>query len=482
MKPAILLNQLNQVLQVTAVETEDHKIFVTNALDRFSIYLDPQDIIDTDFVISPNGEEVLRISMNVGGIIVIPDDYVFSVEQDEFIQVDDAPPMCSIVEMLHGLERYIQNPMPSGNLDNSVGLYYLHYYIIKSAQKKGFPVDAFMDQLQAIGKEFGLNVYDKNDDLRAQPIMPESDESDVLPWDLPAHWHGFASALHETIKRMAEDQFLILQCKGSRRFVQLATQHNNIRVEASSNHFLLGRDVLRAKDIKALGRLGWLSPTGAPEQATPERDPNGSCNYFLDLPWPVDFSKLATLLVKTLSTVMGVPHDGYLAYTAFGVDGGRDVSYPNLGIKREVIDPSLRLDELAERLLSVLQEASDCAHLAFNEDGDVALDITGQRCFASLVGKPPVVRFHMPLLAGISLSKKLLEQLNQLNLRDSSVCHVWSNDWVFAVQDIPAWPLQAQHVVDSLNLFPETAAKSALWLQSEFGAETSTLKPSGVSH
>ncbi len=336
MNPTTVLNQLKQVLQVTATETEDHKIFVTNALDSFDIYLDPQDIIDTDFVISPTGEKVLRIRMHAGGIIVTPDDYVFNVEQDEFIQVDDAPPMCSIVEMVNGLQRYIQNPMPSDNMDNCVGLYYIHYYIIKSARQKGFKVDAFMNQLQAIGEKFGLNVCDLGDDSSAPPLLSERDAHDIFAWDLPAHWHTFANALRNTLVHMAEDQFLILQCKGSKRFVQVATQHNNIRIEAISNHFLSGRDALSAKDMKALRRLGWLAPTGTPEQATPERDPDGSCNYFLDLPLPVDFAQLVTLLVKTLSAVMGVPHDGYLAYSAFGVDGGGDVSYPNLGIRREV--------------------------------------------------------------------------------------------------------------------------------------------------
>jgi hypothetical protein len=308
------------------------------------------------------------------------------------------------------------------------------------------------------------------------------DDLDLFPWDLPAHWHDFASALRKTLAHMAEDQFLILLCKGSSRFVQFATQHKHIRVEASSNHFLSGRDALSAKDIKALRRLGWLPPTGTSGQATPERDPDGSPNYFLELSLPVDFRQLVTLAIKTLSAVMGVPHDGYLAYTAFGVSGGGDVSYPGLGIKREVTDPNLRMEELAERLLSVLQEASGCATLAFDDDGDVALDMAGQRCWIRLIGQPPMVRFYLPLLVDIKSSKKLLEQLNQLNLRGAPVCHVWANDAVFAMQDIPAWPLQAQHVEASLALFTDTASKSVLWLQSEFGVQASALNLSNTSH
>ncbi len=58
MNPITLLNQLNQVLQVTAIETEDHLIFVSNALDGYDIHLDPADIIDTDFVVAPTGERL----------------------------------------------------------------------------------------------------------------------------------------------------------------------------------------------------------------------------------------------------------------------------------------------------------------------------------------------------------------------------------------------------------------------------------------
>jgi len=491
MNPITLLNQLNQVLQVTAIETEDHLIFVSNALDGYDIHLDPADIIDTDFVVAPTGEKVLRMSMNSGGIIVTPDDYVFNVEQDGFIHVDDAPPMCSMTEMIHGFERYILNPMPSDNMDNCVGLFYLHHYIIKSARNKGFDVDALMDKLDAIGQEFGLNVCDAGESpgvpsvLAAQNLLDQEitsfDEPGEHPWELPAHWHDFASALRQTLAHMAEDQFLILLCKGSNRFVTFATQQKAIRVEARSNHFLSGRDALSAKDIKALRRLGWRAPTGSPEQATPERDPDGSCNYFLELPLPVDFTQLTTLAVNTLSLVMGVPHEGYLAYTAMGVSGG-DVSYPGLGIKREVTDPNLRLGELAERLLSVLQEASGCTTLAFDDDGDVALDMAGQRCLIRLVGQPPMVRFYLPLLVSIKSSKKLLEQINQLNLHGAPVCHVWANDAVFAVQDIPAWPLQAQHVEASLTLFTDTASKSALWLQSTFGAQAAVLTQGRTSH
>ena len=158
MKLITLLNQLKQISQVTAIETKTNRILVTNALDAYDLNLDLEDITDADFVLAPTGEKVLQISMHSGGVIVTPDDYVFDVVQDELIRVSDAPPMCSIVEMIHGFESYIKNPTLSDNRDNCVGLFYVHYYIVKSARKKGFNVDSFMDKLDAIDQEFGFKL------------------------------------------------------------------------------------------------------------------------------------------------------------------------------------------------------------------------------------------------------------------------------------------------------------------------------------
>lgn len=300
-------------------------------------------------------------------------------------------------------------------------------------------------------------------------------------WNLPAHWHDFANALRLTLANMDDDQFLILLCKGSSRFVQFAAQYENMRAEAISNHFLSRREALSPKDVRALQRLGWRPPTGTPEQATPERDPYGSCNFYMDVPLPQDLTQLVTRAVQTLSAVMAVPHDGYLAYQAFD-ENGEELSFPALGIKREIKDPDLRMGELADRMLNVLKEITGCATLDFDDDGDVTVEIEGQHCQVRLIGQPPMVRFYLPLLASPKLGKKLLDSLNQLNVHGGPVRHVWADGTVHAMLDIPAWPLQVRHVEDGLALFINVATKSALWLQSEFGTNATVLKHSDMPH
>lgn len=307
------------------------------------------------------------------------------------------------------------------------------------------------------------------------------DELTAVPWDLPTHWHDLASALRLTLAQMKEDEFLILICKGSNRFVQFSRQHRCMRIEATSNHFLSRRDALGPKEINTLHRLGWRSPTGSPEQATPERDPDGSCNFFQEVPIQHDYSGQVTMAIKTLFLVMGAPHDGYLAFQAFDV-GGDDLSFAGLGIKREQHDPDLRMGELADRLLDVLKEITGCATLEFDGDGDVALEFDGQSCLVRLAGQPPMVKFYLPLHSTAKPSKALWESLNQLNVYGGPVRHFWTNDCAYAMLDIPAWPLQAQHVETSLALFSSVASKSGLWLHAEFGISAMPKTPNQTPH
>jgi hypothetical protein len=120
---------------------------------------------------------------------------------------------------------------------------------------------------------------------------------------------------------MVEDQFLVITIKETNRFVQFAAQGaKGMRAEATSNHFLSGRERLDAKEMRALVKLGWHTPRAA-RKKPPERDPVGSSNFFLDIANPIDFEYLAALAIRSLSEVYGAPHDGFLQYSAFEYGG-----------------------------------------------------------------------------------------------------------------------------------------------------------------
>lgn len=144
----------------------------------------------------------------------------------------------------------------------------------------------------------------------------------AIDYKLQKHWHLFAARLQQVLSEMQEGQFLVLTLKETNRFVQFAAQGAlGMRAEATSNHFLSGQDQLDSKKAAALVALGWNPPTGTPKQSTPESDPEGSPNFYLDIPNPIDFSKLAVMAIHTLSDVYGVAHDGFLECAAYDSAG-----------------------------------------------------------------------------------------------------------------------------------------------------------------
>jgi hypothetical protein len=150
-----LIAELKQI-ESTSIIDNNNLLEITNQLNGYTAKINCEDVIFTQNIKSPMGDECLQIFYSDGGgIIVTPDDFVFDVVQDGLVNVSDLPPMCSIREMMYGFEKYLQNPNPSENIDNNMGLFYLHYYIMKSAIAKGFQLPMFKE-LSEIGLENGF--------------------------------------------------------------------------------------------------------------------------------------------------------------------------------------------------------------------------------------------------------------------------------------------------------------------------------------
>jgi hypothetical protein len=149
-----LLKRIESV-KVNSINDSTHLIVETD-LSGYSINIDCENVLDALFITSPMNEDCLQIFYSDGGgIIVSPNDFVFNVKQAGLVRVGDLPPICSIREMVSGFEKYKKNPTPSDNMDNNFGLFYLHYYIIKSAIAKGFDTP-FLNDLNNIGEEYGF--------------------------------------------------------------------------------------------------------------------------------------------------------------------------------------------------------------------------------------------------------------------------------------------------------------------------------------
>jgi hypothetical protein len=286
-------------------------------------------------------------------------------------------------------------------------------------------------------------------------------------------WSPFCRKLTTVLEALDEDQFLIISEKQSGRFVQFAGQGAfGLRVETVSNHYLKKQERLDPLQRQALKNGGWNAPTGKPKKATPERDPDGSPNYFIDFEAPVSFRKVAKLAATTLNEILRVPSPIFLEYDAFDATG-TPVHLPALGLKRSEKDaPPSGTAELKAQVLKVLRATTEIADLDPDEDGDITLQYGAATVFTTVMGERPCVRIFSPVLPAAKESPALLAKLNSINDGIHWLRFFFRDGSVYAVTDVQAEPLIDSHLSRSLQEFCMMADGMAISLQAEFGDST----------
>jgi hypothetical protein len=145
-------------------------------------------------------------------------------------------------------------------------------------------------------------------------------------------WTEFGRRLIEVLAALEEDEYLIIGLKGSNRFVQFAGQGaHGMRVETVSNFYLPENERLGEAENEMLLKLGWNAPCNLPDEFGDE--PEGSPNYFLDLPRPLDFGRIGSLAVNTLLGPLDADHPYELEYRSFA-ESGEAIRWPTLGLRR----------------------------------------------------------------------------------------------------------------------------------------------------
>lgn len=295
------------------------------------------------------------------------------------------------------------------------------------------------------------------------------------------HWPDFAAKLSAILSALQEDQFLILSDKNSRRYIQFAAQGvYGMRAEVSSNAYLVRHDRFTDAQLAQLAVEGWHPPTGSPDEATPEDDPDGSPNFFIQYPDPIDSVRIANQAVSTLIGIFRIPHPGFLTYEGADCQGNA-MTFPALGLKRTLADGENSPAVVAERLLGLVREITGIQSLDYDEDGDIGFVFGGTDTFVRLVGNPPYARLYAPLMRHAVESRELLEQLNALNARTGHMRFYVMDGTVFAVADVPAAPLEFAHLDAALGRFCEIANGMQAVFEAKFARDVADSDASVVS-
>jgi hypothetical protein len=283
-------------------------------------------------------------------------------------------------------------------------------------------------------------------------------------------WPPFAQKLATILEKLEEDQFLILSVKHSNRFVQFAAQGSfGMRVETTSNNYLAKPEKLNDQQIATLVEAGWHVPTGSSSDSTPEDDPDGSPNFFVEYAAPVSFEEVANLTVHTLTKILRVPHPGNLQYAAFD-EAGEAIELPELGLKQDKPAPeTVNHDSLLKQLLATLKKTTGIGEMSFDEDGDIAIRYGSAITFVHLIDDPLYIRIFSPILRDVVESPGILTRLNDINANASLIRYFYQNGTVYGVADIPAVPFNSSHVAETFAYFCNIVDGIDSLLQEEFG-------------
>lgn len=286
-------------------------------------------------------------------------------------------------------------------------------------------------------------------------------------------WPPFQEKLGAVLNKLDEDQYLIVSVKGSNRYIQFAAQGSfGMRVETVSNSYLDKSEQLDDLQITALIDAGWQAPTRAPADSTPEADPDGSPNYFLEFPAPITAEAIASLTVRTFTEILRVPHPGFLQYEAFEMDGGA-IAVPELGLKRAQRRPRAKEPEdLSQLLLATLKKTTGIGDLDFDDDGEVGIRYGSALTFVGLKNDPPQVRICSPILRDVEKSKGVLARLNEINASETVARLIFRKGTIYSDAHISAAPFVSAHVAKAFVHCCALADGIDEVLQAEFGGRT----------
>lgn len=285
-------------------------------------------------------------------------------------------------------------------------------------------------------------------------------------------WEPFSEKLAAVIANLEEDQFLILSKKGSIESIQFAGQGSfGLRLETTSNYFRDQVNQLTEQQVSSLTDLGWNPPTRNPAISTPESDPDGSPNYYIDISLPLNCRDVADLTVSTFSEILSVPHPGFLEFDAFDADGN-SVPLPTLGLKRanNAGEADQNSNKLPQLLLDTLKEVTGIGSLEFDDEGYVGgMDSGSVTTFVSILADRQYIRFNAMIIKGVKESKALLKKINEMNGAVGYMHLVVSNRNVIVFSDVLVEPFIASHVAIALDNFCLSANAMKSELEAEFG-------------
>lgn len=284
-------------------------------------------------------------------------------------------------------------------------------------------------------------------------------------------WQKFGRDLMCLLTALKEQYAIVCQAVGRPYFVQFVDQgQGGLRAEAVSNNFLVGETRLDNRQTIAMLRLGWQTPTGNLESSTPHRDPEGSPNFFMQLPPPIDYPKLARLAIRTLRDVYKIASAADMRFELAPRQRPSNEDSAERGNGRAVnsVSAAETAEALKRTILAILREISGIPTLDLDADGDLVLEYRGLKVYFLISPQVRWMRITAVLADAVPSGAKLLKTLNTWNAQADAIPMYHQGSSVIAALDLPARPFTRGAFVEATRIFCNAAHRFAVELKADF--------------
>lgn len=286
-----------------------------------------------------------------------------------------------------------------------------------------------------------------------------------------AAWDEFERRLVARLDTMEDDDLLLIEVPGDEEqdgatpYVQFcAWEHDMLRCEAVSNHYLADGWALTEEAGVELETLGFSAPTHAPDEQADE----GSANFFVDVPREESFD-LGWMTVVALRDVYGVPHPSLLdadgivepapeppqtAAAARSARGGHECD--PAAFEAQMPGGPDELQALVDEALAPVFGHPPKK----DDDGDIGVNTEQGVVWVTVNGSKPVVDIWGFALSGIKDRALALHEVAVLNRDNVDVKFVFHDGCIVVQTRVNSLPFVAAHLRQALDLVCSTLDKA----------------------
>ncbi len=283
-------------------------------------------------------------------------------------------------------------------------------------------------------------------------------------------WVPFSERLIGALQSLVVGQWLVLQKQGELDWVQYAAESaGRFRVETKSNWYREPDQELNATQIQRLNQIGWNSPTGSALSSTPQDDPDGSPNFWLDLTLSGDAETLISVTERTFTEVLCVAEPDDLLYEAYYASGD-SLSLPDLGLKPLIAKRDTSQNpQLRNQLKAIIHEMTGLTSLDFDEVDDLGPIKFGEfSAYLRLVESDPYFRIYCPIIDNAESTLPLLEKINSLNCAFGHLHFCLLNESITCVSDVLIAPFNTSYVTHGVANFLQVCEELGTEIREEF--------------